>query len=175
VTAAAMRGEIDWPESLRRRVAALEGLDHACLERVYAERLKLNPGAERLIAAARRAGLKVLLVSGGFTFFTERLRARLAIDHVLANVLDVENGRLTGRIAGNIVDAAAKAAYFRELAERYRGTEGLTLGIGDGANDLPMLAQADVSVAYHAKPVVRAQATHAIDHCGLDAVLNLFA
>jgi phosphoserine phosphatase len=175
ITAAAMRGEIDFRESLTRRVSLLRGLSIDALARVYDERLRLSPGAERLFATVRSRRVKTLLVSGGFTFFTDRLRARLAIDHVLANVLEVEDGRLTGRIAGNIVDAAAKAAYFRELAARYRGTEGLTLGIGDGANDLPMLAQADVSVAYHAKPVVRAQATHAIDHCGLDAVLNLFA
>jgi len=175
ITAAAMRGEIDFRESLARRVGLLRGVPVDALERVYDERLRLSPGAERLFAALRGLRAKTLLASAGFTFFTDRLRARLAIDHVLANVLDVENGRLTGRIAGDIVDAAAKAAYFRELAARHRGEDGLAVAIGDGANDLPMLAQADVSVAYHAKPVVRAQATHALDHCGLDAVLNLFA
>ena len=130
---------------------------------------------ERLFAALRDLRAQTLLVSGGFTFFTDRLRARLGIDHVLANTLEVVDGRLTGRVVGDIVDADAKAHAFAELAERYRGGDGVAIAIGDGANDLPMLKRADVSVAYHAKPIVRASATHAIDHCGLDAVLNLFA
>ena len=175
ITARAMRGEIEYDESLRRRVALLKGLDASALDRVYDERLKLTPGADKLLAAVKGHGLKTLLVSGGFTFFTDRLRARLSIDHVLANVLELRDGRLTGGLVGEIVDAQAKAARFADLAARARGGGGLALAIGDGANDLPMLAQADVSVAYRAKPVVRAQAMHAIDHCGLDAVLNLFA
>jgi phosphoserine phosphatase len=175
VTAAAMRGEIDFRQSLARRVALLAGMPVDALERVYDERLRLSPGAERLFASLRDLGVKTLLVSGGFTFFTERLAARLGIDDTLANVLEVEDGRLTGRIVGDIVDAQAKARRFAHLASRYRGHDGLAVGIGDGANDLPMLAEADVSVAYRAKPIVRAGAMHAIDHCGLDAVLNLFA
>ncbi|MGE5171460.1 MAG: phosphoserine phosphatase SerB [Rudaea sp.] len=175
ITASAMRGEIDFRESLARRVALLGGFPETALERVYDERLRLSPGAERLFDALRAIGAKTLLVSGGFTFFTERLRARLGIDYTLSNVLDVADGRLTGRLRGDVVDAAAKAARFAELARELRGPDGLAIAIGDGANDVPMLAQADVSVAYRAKPVVRAQATHAIDHCGLDAVLNLFS
>jgi phosphoserine phosphatase len=173
ITAAAMRGEIDFRASLVRRVALLEGLPVDVLARVYEERLRLSPGASRLFEMLQLIGAKTLLVSGGFTFFTERLAARLGIDYTLSNVLDVEDGRLTGRLRGEIVDADAKAARFRELAHRH-APDGISVAIGDGANDLPMLAAADVSVAYRAKPRVRERAMHAIDHCGLDAVLNLF-
>ena len=175
VTAAAMRGEIDWPESLKRRVAALRGLEEAALERVYSERLRFNPGAERLITAARRAGVKTLLVSGGFTYFTDRVRDRLKLDYAYSNVLVVEGGRLAGRTTGALVDAQGKAAHVARL----RGELGLArervLAIGDGANDLPMMAEAGTSVAYHAKPVVKAKADYALDFSGLDGVLNLFS
>ena len=175
VTAKAMRGEIDFRESLERRVALLKGLPVSALERVYRERLALSPGAERMLSGFRRAGAQTLLVSGGFTFFTERLKLRLGLDHTLASVLETADGALTGRISGDIVDGGAKAAAFAHLRDRLRGRDGLTLALGDGANDLPMLRLADVSVAYRAKPVVRAETTHAIDYCGLDAALNLFA
>ena len=174
VTAAAMRGEIDWAESLRRRVAALAGLEDTALARVFEERLRFNPGAERLVAAARRAGLKTLLVSGGFTYFTDRVRDRLAFDYAYSNVLVVEAGRLAGRTAGALMDAQGKAA----RVARVRGELGIdrerVLAIGDGANDLPMMAEAGTSVAYHAKPVVKARADFALDYAGLDGVLNLF-
>ena len=174
ITASAMRGEIDFAESLRRRVGLLAGLDVAALQRVYDERLRLSPGAEAMLAAFRAVGAQSLLVSGGFTFFTERLKERLGLDHTVSNVLEVESGKLSGRISGPIVDASVKAEALRRLSATPAMQGKLTVGIGDGANDLPMLAVADVSVAYHAKPVVREKTTHQVDYCGLDAVINLF-
>jgi len=175
ITASAMRGEIDFRASLTQRVALLMGLDVTALGRVYEERLRLSPGAERMLAGFRRAGAKTLLVSGGFTYFTDRLRERLGFDYSLSNTLEVAAGKLTGRLVGAIVDGAAKAEEFSRLSRELEGGDGLTVAFGDGANDVPMLARAAVSIAYHAKPVVRAQATYAIDYCGLDAALNLFA
>ena len=174
ITAQAMRGEIDFAESLRRRVALLEGLPEAALEQVYAERLTLSPGAERMLAGFATVGAQFLLVSGGFTFFTERLRERLGLHHTASNRLEIRGGVLTGRIEGPIVDATAKAQALRERADALRGQDGLVVALGDGANDIPMLRAADISIAYRAKPLVRAVTTHAIDHCGLDAALNLF-
>ena len=169
-----MRGEIDFPESLRRRVSLLAGLAVEGLDRVYEEKLRLSPGAETLIHRAQALGIKTLLVSGGFTYFTERLQKRLGLDHTLSNVLEIEAGKLTGRVTGAIVDAQAKATRLVELTQTLGLSQHQTLAIGDGANDLAMMAVAGVSVAYRAKPVVRARATHALNHSGLDAALNLF-
>ncbi len=174
ITAQAMRGEIDYPASLRRRVALLAGLDEEVLQDVYDEKLRLSPGAEQLIAHCKRYAVRLLLVSGGFTFFTELLKERLGFDETLSNVLEIDSGKLTGRVLGTIVDADAKAAKFRHMAQRLGATRGQTVAIGDGANDLKMMAAAGTSIAYRAKPVVRAKADHCLDHAGLDGVLNLF-
>ncbi len=174
ITRQAMRGEIDYPESLRRRVALLAGLPEDALQDVYDEKLRLSPGAEPLVAACKRHGIKLLLVSGGFTFFTQRLKERLGLDETISNVLEIDGGKLTGRVLGGIVDADAKAAKFRQVAQRLGAAREQTVAIGDGANDLRMMAEAGISIAYRAKPVVRAQATHALDYSGLDGVLNLF-
>jgi phosphoserine phosphatase len=174
ITAQAMRGEIEYRESLRRRVKALAGVPESSLSNVYHQRLKLTPGAETLIAACKKQGVQLLLVSGGFTFFTDRLKARLGLDHTISNVLEVKDGKLTGALLGEIVDADAKAAKFRQVAKALNASREHTVAIGDGANDLKMMAEAGVSVAFRAKPVVRAQATCALSWCGLDAVVNLF-
>lgn len=174
ITAQAMRGEIEYRESLRRRVAALKDLDESALARIDQERLRLTPGAEALIAACKEHRVQVLLVSGGFTFFTERLKARLGIDHTISNVLEVKNGRLTGALIGEIIDADAKADKFREVLSQLKATREQSVAIGDGANDLKMMKEAGISVAFRAKPVVRAQATCALNWSGLDGVLNLF-
>lgn len=174
ITESAMRGEIDFAESLRRRVALLEGLEESALQRVYDERLQLNPGAEVMLAAMKKHGIKTMLVSGGFVFFTERLKQRLGLDYAQANTLEVRDGRLTGKVLGRILDAQGKA----EALLQARAALGLrpeqVIAMGDGANDLKMMAQAGVSVAYHAKPVVRDQAGYALNFVGLDGLVNLF-
>jgi len=174
VTARAMRGEIDFSESLRRRVGLLAGLGVDALERVYRERLRLSPGAEALVAACRKHGVKLLLVSGGFAFFTDRLKARLGLDYTISNELGIADAKLTGGIVGRVVDAEAKAARFREVAHALGASREQTVAIGDGANDLKMLAEAGLSVAYRAKPVVKAKTDCALDFAGLDGVVNLF-
>ncbi|MBU2642042.1 MAG: phosphoserine phosphatase SerB [Gammaproteobacteria bacterium] len=173
ITEAAMRGEIDFAESLRRRVSLLEGLDESALQRVYDERLQLSPGAETLLAAARAAGIKTLLVSGGFTFFTERLKARLGLDFTAANTLEIIDGKLSGRVLGHIVDAQAKADWLNQVRTELGLRREQVIAMGDGANDLKMMAEAGVSVAYRAKPVVRAQASQALNQVGLDGVIPL--
>ena len=174
ITASAMRGEIDFAQSLTQRVALLAGLPQTALQSVYDERLQLSPGAERLIATLRRHQIKTLLVSGGFTFFTDKLKTRLNLDYAASNVLEIENGKLTGKVLGAIVDAQTKADQLKSLRQQLGLQAAQVIAIGDGANDLKMLAEAGTSIAYHAKPVVRAQTTYAINYSGLDAVLNLF-
>jgi phosphoserine phosphatase len=176
ITEAAMRGEIkDFAESLTRRVAYLKGLSVDVLQSVYNDKLRLNPGAETLVQTALQQGIKVLLVSGGFTFFTDKLGARLNLTHTLANVLEDDgHGHLTGRVVGSIVDAQGKADALHAFAALHGATPAQTIAIGDGANDLKMLGLAHYSVAYRAKPIVQAQARYALNVSPLDAVLNLF-
>lgn len=176
ITEAAMRGEItDWKESFRRRVALLAGLDHTAMQRVYDERLKLTPGAEQLIAAARKAGIKLVLVSGGFTFFTERLKTRLGLDYAFSNTVEITDGKFTGQVLGDLVDGEAKAQHVTRVMRELGIAKEQAIAIGDGANDLRMMGEVGVGIAFHAKPVVRAQATYALSHVGLDGVVNLFA
>lgn len=175
ITEAAMRGEIkDFSESLIRRVAFLKGLSTEVLQSVYEQKLRLNPGAEQLVKTAQQAGLKVLLVSGGFTFFTEKLKALLGLDAAHANVLESSEGLLTGRVNGRILDAQGKADTLSTLAQELNAKPEQIIAIGDGANDLKMLGLAGYSVAYRAKPVVQAQAKYALNYSALDGVLNWF-
>lgn len=179
ITAAAMRGEIaDYKESLRQRVALLEGVPVAALEEVYTQRLQLNPGAEALVQACQAAGLKTLLVSGGFTFFTDRLRERLQLDWARSNVLEIEDGRLTGRMVdqdwGDICDGEEKRRTLLATCTQLGIAPERAIAMGDGANDLPMMGVAGLSVAHHAKPAVRKRAMVAINDGGLDRLLELF-
>ena len=179
ITEAAMRGEItDYKESLRQRVTLLKGVTIAHMEQVYNQRLQLNPGAAELVAACKQAGMKVLLVSGGFTYFTDRIRDRLGIDYTRSNVLEVENGMLTGRMVdqpwGDICDGAEKRKMLLETCALLGIQPHQTIAMGDGANDLPMMGVAGLSVAYHAKPAVREQAMVAINVGGLDRLLEVF-
>jgi phosphoserine phosphatase len=178
ITEATMRGEItDFKESLRRRVALLKGVSLASMEEVYRERLQLNPGAAELVAACKKVGMKVLLVSGGFTFFADRVAERLSIDFTRSNVLEAKNGVLTGhmidQIWGDICDGAEKRRMLLQTCSDLGISPNEAIAMGDGANDLPMIGEAGLSVAYHAKPKVREQAMVAINTGGLDRLLEL--
>ncbi|OIJ43682.1 phosphoserine phosphatase SerB [Massilia timonae] len=175
ITEAAMRGELDFSESLTRRVALLEGLDAGALQRVYDERLRISMGGEAMLQAVQAAGLKTLLVSGGFTFFTDRLKPRLGLDHTHANVLEVIDGRLSGRVLGGIVDAEEKKRTVLRVCAELGIDPAQAIVMGDGANDLRMMGVAGLSVAFRAKPVVREQANVALNFSGLDGLLNILA
>lgn len=180
ITEAAMRGEIaDYKESLRRRVMMLAGVEATLLQRVLDEKLRLNPGAEQLVTACRTAGLKTLLATGGFTCFAEPMRSRLGFDYIRCNELELADGRLTGRVtgaaAGEIVDAAGKAQAVRDACAQIGCATERAIVIGDGANDLAMMKLAGISVAYRAKPIVRAQTTYALDFAPLAGALEWFA
>jgi phosphoserine phosphatase len=176
ITEATMRGEIkDFQESLRRRVALLEGVQADALESVYRERLRTNPGATELLAGAPARGIYTLLVSGGFTFFTEKLRQQLGFKQTQANTLEIIDGKLTGKVLGDIVDGAAKAAHLDAACTRLGCTKANAITMGDGANDLIMMNGSGISVAYQAKPVVKEKADAAFDRVGLDAALLLIS
>ena len=178
ITEAAMRGEItDYKDSLRRRVALLKGVPLTALEAVYAEHLELNPGVEAFVQACQAAGLKTLLVSGGFTFFSDRVRQRLGLDFARSNVLEVDDGLLTGRMVdrpwGDIVDGAEKRRVVLEVCELMGISPEQAIAVGDGANDLPMMSVAGLSIGFHGKPAVREEAMLSIEAGGMDRALTL--
>lgn len=174
ITEAAMRGELDFRDSLLKRVALLEGLDASALDQVFEQRLKLSKGAKTLLEAVKASGLRTVLVSGGFTYFTQRLQQSLPLDLTRANLLEVREGKLTGRVTGAIIDAQAKRRTVEEECAVLGVATDAAIVIGDGANDLEMMAIAGLSVAYRAKPVVQQKASVALNFSGLDGLLNLF-
>ena len=172
ITEAAMRGEIDFSDSLRKRVRLLAGLPETVLEEV-AESLELNPGAEKLLSTLNKMGLKTVILSGGFSYFGRYLQKVLGVDYVYANELEIIDGKLSGNLVGEIVDGARKAELLSEIARDEGFCLEQTIAVGDGANDLPMLALAGLGIAFHAKPIVRESASHALSTLGLDAILYL--
>ena len=174
ITESAMCGEIDFATSLRKRVSLLKGLNQIALRRVIDERLKPNPGAVEWIAACKANNIKTMVVSGGFTLFANHVKDLLGLDYAVANTLEIVDGKLTGNVLGDIVDADRKALELMKLRETLNLRFDQTIAVGDGANDLMMMKVAGVGVAYHAKPIVQSQATYAINFNGLDGVINLF-
>jgi len=173
ITEAAMRGELDFAASLKKRVALLKGLNESALQRVIDERLKLNPGAHAWIEACKSNNIKTMVVSGGFTFFANHVKDLLGLDYAVSNTLEIIDGKLTGHILGDIVDADRKAQELIKLRDQLGLSAEQTIAIGDGANDLKMLGVAGIGIAYHAKPVVQSQATYALNHVGLDGAIYL--
>lgn len=175
ITEAAMRGELEFDESLTRRVALLKGLEASALQRVYDERLQLSPGAQTMLAAVKAAGIKTLLVSGGFTFFTDRMKASLGLDYAHSNVLEIIDGKLTGKVVGAIVNAEEKKNTVERVCAELNIAASQAIVMGDGANDLSMMSVAGLSVAFRAKPVVREKASVALNFVGLDGILPILA
>jgi phosphoserine phosphatase len=173
ITEAAMRGELDFSESLKQRVSLLNGLDESALQRVIEERLTLNPGVREWIAACKENNIKTMVVSGGFTFFAYHVKEMLGLDYAVSNVLEIVNGKLTGNVVGDIVDAQRKADELVKIRDQLGLQVTQTIAIGDGANDLKMMGVAEIGIAYHAKPVVQEQATYALNHVGLDGAIHL--
>lgn len=174
ITESAMRGEIDFSTSLKKRVALLKGLDKIALRRVIDERLQPNPGAVEWIAACKANNIKTMVISGGFTLFANHVKELLGLDYAVANTLEIVDGKLTGNVLGEIVDADRKALALATLRDKMGLGIHQTIAIGDGANDLKMMQVAAVGVAYHAKPIVQQQATYALNFSGLDGIENLF-
>lgn len=172
ITEAAMQGELDFKQSFSQRLALLEGLSADVLQKVAA-RLQLNEGAEHLITTLKQLGYKTAIVSGGFTYFGEYLQSILGVDYVYANELDIENGLVTGKVVGDVIDGQRKADLLRELAQREELVLEQVIAVGDGANDLPMLNIAGLGIAYQAKPLVKASAKQSISNLGLDGILYL--
>jgi phosphoserine phosphatase len=174
ITQCTMRGEINFVESLIRRTALLSGLPQEALQTVYDEKVRLNPGAEKMLQRMQQAGIKTMVISGGYTFFTDKIKTKLGLDYAFANKLEISDGKLTGQVLGKIIGAEGKA----EVLERIRNELGLrkeqVIAIGDGANDLSMLMSAGIGIAYHAKPILKEKSTYSIDYVGLDGVVNLF-
>ncbi len=174
ITRSTMQGKLDFAESLIRRTALLKGLHQDALQKVYDERVTLNPGAERMLKCVKAAGLRTMLISGGFTFFTNKIKEKLGLDYTIANTLEIKNNQLTGRITGEIIGAQGKAEALKQVCNTLGIKRSQVIAIGDGANDLAMLAEAGTSFAYHAKPIVQKEVTYTINHVGLDGVINLF-
>jgi len=175
ITQQTMRGEISFEESLTRRTWLLRGVHQDALQKVYDERVRLSPGAGKMLQQAKRCGIKTMVLSGGFTFFTERIKEKLGLDFAAANVLEIENNKLTGKVVGEIIGKQGKAQVLKQVRDSLGLKREQVIAIGDGANDLGMMAESGISIAYHAKPIVKQHATYSINYVGLDGVINLFA
>ncbi|PSJ16634.1 phosphoserine phosphatase SerB [Nitrosomonas supralitoralis] len=175
ITQQTMKGEISFEESLTRRTWLLRGLHQDTLQKVYDERVRLSSGAEKMLQQAKRFGIKTMVLSGGFTFFTERIKEKLGLDFAAANVLEIENNKLTGKVVGEIIGREGKAQVLKQVRDKLGLKREQIIAIGDGANDLGMMAEAGVSIAYHAKPIVKQHATYSINYVGLEGIINLFA
>ncbi len=174
ITQSTMRGEISFAESLIRRTALLEGLPQEALQKVYDERVRLSLGAEKMLQRMQSAGIKTMVISGGYTFFTDRIKDRLGLDYAFANTFEVQDGKLTGRVLGNIIGSSGKGEILKRIRDELGLRKDQVIAVGDGANDLKMLEESGVGIAFHAKPVLKEKATFSLNHVGLDGILNLF-
>lgn len=174
ITQSTMRGDISFAESLTRRTALLEGLPQEALQQVYDERVRLNPGAEKMLQRMQSLGIKTMVISGGYTFFTDRVKDRLGLDYAFANTFEIRDGKLTGRVLGEIIGASGKGEILKQVRDELGLRKDQVIAVGDGANDLKMLEESGVGIAFHAKPILREKATFSLNHVGLDGILNLF-